>query len=239
VGTYDEFRRHTLPRIKAAGYNTIQIMAVQEHPYYGSFGYHVSSFFAPSSRFGTPEALKALIDAAHGMGLYVIIDLVHSHAVANEVEGLSLFDGSPFQYFHDGPLGHHPAWGSRCFDYGKSQVLHFLLSNCRYWIDAFRVDGFRFDGITSMLYRHRGLGTAFMAYQDYFNGDLDADAVAYLTLANKLIHAIKPDAVTVAEDVSGLPGPGCSRRAGGLRLRSAAGDGIAGCVVCPGAQAQG
>lgn len=206
VGTYDEFRRHTLPRIKAAGYNTIQIMAVQEHPYYGSFGYHVSSFFAPSSRFGTPEALKALIDAAHGMGLYVIIDLVHSHAVANEVEGLSLFDGSPFQYFHDGPLGHHPAWGSRCFDYGKSQVLHFLLSNCRYWIDAFRVDGFRFDGITSMLYRHRGLGTAFMAYQDYFNGDLDADAVAYLTLANKLIHAIKPDAVTVAEDVSGLPG---------------------------------
>lgn len=206
VGTYEEFRSRTLPRIKAAGYNTIQIMAIQEHPYYGSFGYHVSSFFAPSSRFGTPEELMALIDAAHGMGLYVIIDLVHSHAVANEVEGLSRFDGSPYQYFHDGPLGHHPAWGSRCFDYGKPQVLHFLLSNCRYWIDAFQVDGFRFDGITSMLYTHRGLGTAFATYQDYFNGDLDADAVAYLTLANKLIHEVKPDAITVAEDVSGLPG---------------------------------
>ncbi len=206
VGTYEEFRTQTLPRIKAAGYNTIQIMAIQEHPYYGSFGYHVSSFYAPSSRFGTPEELKELIDDAHGMGLYVIIDLVHSHAVSNEAEGLSRFDGTTFQYFHDGPLGHHPAWGSRCFDYGKPQVIHFLLSNCRYWIDAFHVDGFRFDGITSMLYKHRGLGTAFMAYQDYYNGDLDEDAVAYLTLANKLIHEIKPSAITVAEDVSGLPG---------------------------------
>lgn len=206
VGTYAEFRLKVLPRIKEAGYNTIQIMAVQEHPYYGSFGYHVSSFFAPSSRFGTPEELKALIDEAHGMGLHVIMDLVHSHAVANEVEGLSCLDGTPYQYFHDGALGHHPAWGSRCFDYGKTQVLHFLLSNCRYWIDAFHVDGFRFDGVTSMLYLHRGLGTAFTAYQHYFNKDLDRDAVAYLTLANRLIHSIKPDALTVAEDVSGLPG---------------------------------
>jgi len=215
VGTYDEFRQKTLPRIKAAGYNTIQLMAIQEHPYYGSFGYHVSSFFAPSSRFGTPEELMALIDAAHGLGLYVIIDLVHSHAVANEVEGLSRFDGSTYQYFHDGPLGHHPAWGSRCFDYGKPQVLHFLLSNCRYWIDAFHVDGFRFDGITSMLYKHRGLGTAFTTYQDYFNGDLDADAVAYLTLANKLMHTIKPTAITIAEDVSGLPGLAAPLEQGG------------------------
>jgi 1,4-alpha-glucan branching enzyme len=206
VGTYEEFRKNTLPRIRQAGYNTIQIMAVQEHPYYGSFGYHVSSFFAPSSRFGTPEELKALIDDAHGMGLHVIMDLVHSHAVANEVEGLSRQDGTTYQYFHDGSLGHHPAWGSRCFDYGKPQVLHFLLSNCRYWLDAFHVDGFRFDGVTSMLYLHRGLGTAFSSYQHYFNDDLDKDAVAYLTLANKLIHSIKPDAITVAEDVSGLPG---------------------------------
>lgn len=206
VGTYEEFRTQTLPRIKAAGYNTIQIMAVQEHPYYGSFGYHVSSFFAPSSRFGTPEELKALIDEAHGLGLYVIMDLVHSHAVSNEVEGLSRFDGTTYQYFHAGPLGNHPAWGSRCFDYGKPQVVHFLLSNCRYWLDAFHVDGFRFDGITSMLYTHRGLGTAFSSYQDYYNGHLDEDAIAYLTLANKLIHDVKPQAITVAEDVSGLPG---------------------------------
>jgi len=206
VGTYDEFRSHILPRIKAGGYNTIQLMAIQEHPYYGSFGYHVSSFFAASSRFGTPEALKALIDEAHGMGISVIMDLVHSHAVSNEAEGLSRLDGTPFQYFHDGPRGHHPAWGSRCFDYGKPEVLHFLLSNCRFWLDEYRLDGYRFDGITSMLYHHHGLGPAFATYDDYFNGSVDDDALAYLTLANKLIHDVLPSALTVAEDVSGMPG---------------------------------
>ncbi len=206
VGTYDEFRTRMLPRIRDAGYNTVQLMAIQEHPYYGSFGYHVSSFFAASSRFGTPEALKALIDEAHGMGLTVIMDLIHSHAVSNEAEGLSLFDGTPFQFFHDGPRGHHPAWGSRCFDYGKPEVLHFLLSNCRFWLDEYHMDGFRFDGITSMLYHHRGLGGAFTSYDDYFNDNVDDDALAYLTLANKLIHAVRPDAITIAEDVSGMPG---------------------------------
>lgn len=225
VGTYDEFRLNILPRIQAAGYNTIQFMAIQEHPYYGSFGYHVSSFFAASSRFGTPEALKALIDEAHGMGIRVIMDLVHSHAVANEAEGLSLFDGTPFQYFHDGPRGHHAAWGSRCFDYGKPEVLHFLLSNCRYWIDEYHMDGFRFDGITSMLYHHHGLGTAFTTYDAYFNGAVDDDALAYLTLANKLIHTLLPEAVTIAEDVSGMPGlcAPVAEGGGGFDLRLAMG----------------
>lgn len=206
VGTYDEFRRITLPRIKQAGYNTIQLMAVQEHPYYGSFGYHVSSFFAASSRFGTPEDFKALVDEAHRLGLFVIMDLVHSHAVANEAEGLSRFDGTEYQYFHEGARGHHPVWGSRCFDYAKPEVLHFLLSNCRFWLDEYRLDGYRFDGITSMLYEHHGLGTVFTHYDDYFNASVDDDALAYLTLANKLIHATRPHAITLAEDVSGMPG---------------------------------
>ncbi|AKJ63773.1 alpha-amylase family glycosyl hydrolase [Kiritimatiella glycovorans] len=206
VGTFDEFREHTLPRVAAAGYQTIQLMGAMEHPYYGSFGYHVSSFFAASSRFGTPDEFKALIDAAHGLGLTVIIDLVHSHSVANEVEGLARFDGTPYQYFHAGARGEHPAWGSRCFDYAKPEVLHFLLSNCRFWMDEYRVDGFRFDGITSMLYHHHGLGTAFTSYEQYFGGDVDDDALAYLSLSNKLIHELNPHAVTIAEDVSGMPG---------------------------------
>ena len=150
IGTYQEFTQHVLPRIKEAGYNTIQLMALQEHPYYASFGYQVSSFFAASSRFGTPEELKELIDTAHENGLRVIMDLIHSHGVSNEVEGLSRFDGTLYQYFHEGPRGLHPAWDSRCFDYGKTQVLHFLLSNCRFWIDEYHVDGFRFDGVTSL-----------------------------------------------------------------------------------------
>ena len=215
VGTYDEFREHTLPRIVEGGYNTVQLMGVQEHPYYGSFGYHVSSFFAPSSRCGTPEELKRLIDAAHGMGLAVIIDLIHSHAVSNEVEGLSRFDGTLYQYFHDGPRGKHELWDSRCFDYGKQEVVRFLLSNARYWLEEFRVDGYRLDGITSMLYKHHGMSTAFTSYDQYFDDSVDEDAYAYLSLANRVIHEVHPDAITIAEDVSGMPGLGAPVDDGG------------------------
>ncbi|MBC7785754.1 MAG: alpha amylase C-terminal domain-containing protein [Burkholderiales bacterium] len=206
VGTYREFTDNVLPRIVRAGYNAIQLMAIQEHPYYGSFGYHVSNFFAPSSRFGTPEDLKHLIDTAHGYGLKVIMDLVHSHAVKNTHEGLNLFDGTDHQYFHAGPRGQHSAWDSMCFDYSKFEVLRFLLSNCRYWIEEFRFDGFRFDGVTSMLYLDHGLGKNFSSYDDYFDENVDRDAVTYLQLANDLIHQVQPDAIAVAEDVSGMVG---------------------------------
>lgn len=206
VGTYDEFRRNTLPRIAAEGYNAIQVMAIQEHPYYGSFGYHVSSFFAASSRFGNPDDLKRLIDDAHKLGVAVIMDIVHSHAVKNEVEGLGLFDGTPYQYFHAGERREHPAWDSLCFNYGKNETLHFLLSNCKFWLDEYRFDGFRFDGVTSMIYYSHGLGEAFTNYGDYYNGHQDGDAICYLTLANKLIHEVNPKAITIAEEVSGMPG---------------------------------
>jgi 1,4-alpha-glucan branching enzyme len=204
--TYAEFRDNVLPRIKEAGYDTVQLMAVMEHPYYGSFGYHVSSFFAASSRFGTPDDLKSLIDTAHSMGLRVIMDLVHSHSVQNERDGLSRFDGTDYQYFHSGSKGWHPAWGSRCFDYGKTDVIHFLLSNCRFWLDEYRFDGYRFDGVTSMLFYDHGLGASFTDYGMYFDGSVDDDAWVYLQLANRVIHEIRPDAVTIAEDVSGMPG---------------------------------
>ena len=206
VGTYTEFREKVLPRVIADGYNCIQIMAVQEHPYYGSFGYHVSSFFAPSSRFGTPEELKQLIDEAHQNGLAVIMDIVHSHAVKNEVEGLGNFAGDPNQYFYPGDRHEHPAWDSLCFDYGKNEVLHFLLSNCRYWLEEFHFDGFRFDGVTSMLYYSHGLGEAFCNYNDYYNGHEDDNAICYLSLANLLIHEVNSKAITIAEEVSGMPG---------------------------------
>ena len=206
VGTYTEFRDNILPRIAADGYNCIQIMAIQEHPYYGSFGYHVSSFFAPSSRFGTPDELKSLIDKAHSMGIAVIMDIVHSHAVKNEVEGLANFAGDPYQYFNRGERREHPAWDSLCFDYGKNEVLHFLLSNCKYWLEEFHFDGFRFDGVTSMLYYSHGLGESFMSYGDYYNGHQDGDAITYLTLANELIHSVNKNAITIAEEVSGMPG---------------------------------
>lgn len=216
VHTYREFRENILPRIKANGYNVLQLMAIPEHPYYGSFGYHVSSFFAPSSRFGTPEELKELVDTAHEMGIAVIIDLVHSHAVRNEIEGLGKYDGTRYQFFHDGFRGEHPAWDSYCFNYDKNEVLHFLLSNIKYWLTEFKFDGFRFDGVTSMLYHDHGLGKAFTQYSDYFDLNCDEEAVTYLILANRLIKEINPVALSIAEDMSGMPGLAAPVADGGL-----------------------
>ncbi|MDE6071317.1 MAG: alpha amylase C-terminal domain-containing protein [Muribaculaceae bacterium] len=216
VGTYEEFRTKTLPRIAKDGYNAIQIMAIQEHPYYGSFGYHVSSFYAASSRFGTPEDLKRLIDDAHERGIAVIMDIVHSHAVKNEVEGLGRLDGSYDLYFYGDGRREHPAWDSLCFDYGKNSVIHFLLSNCKFWLEEYKFDGFRFDGVTSMLYYNHGLGKAFGSYDDYYDGNEDTNAIVYLTLANLLIHEINPKAITIAEEMSGMPGLAAKFEDGGI-----------------------
>ncbi len=206
VGTYREFRELTLPRIKKLGYNTIQIMAIMEHPYYGSFGYQVSNFFAASSRYGTSQELKELINAAHSMGIAVLLDVIHSHAAMNTNEGLNEFDGTEYQFFHAGERGNHSAWGTKLFNYDKNEVLHFLLSNLKYWMEVFHFDGFRFDGVTSMLYHDHGLGTAFSNYDMYFSMNTDTEAVTYLQLANELIHEMDPKAITVAEDMSGMPG---------------------------------
>ena len=151
VGSYRDFAKYVLPRVKKAGYNTIQLMAIMEHPYYGSFGYQVSSFFAASSWFGQAEDLKYLVNKAHSMGIRVLLDVVHSHAVKNTAEGINMFDGTTWQFFHDGEKGEHPAWGTKCFNYGKTEVIHFLLSNLKFWMTEYHFDGFRFDGVTSML----------------------------------------------------------------------------------------
>ena len=206
IGTYQEFADRVLPRIKKLGYNTVQLMAVQEHPYYGSFGYQVSNFFAASHWYGAPDGLKYLINKAHGMGLRVLLDVVHSHACPNVGEGLQYQDGTDGQYFLEGGEGRHPAWGTRLFNYKRPEVLHFLLSNLKYWMDEYHFDGFRFDGVTSMIYHDHGLGSAFTDYSMYFNMNTDLDAINYLQLANELIHEVNPNATSVAEDMSGMPG---------------------------------
>ena len=206
VGTYDEFRINILPRIKDLGYNTIQIMAIMEHPYYASFGYQVTNFFAASSRFGMPEDLKKLVDTAHSMGIAVLLDVVHSHACKNTREGINEFDGTDYQFFHAGAKGEHPAWNTKCFNYDKNEVIHFLLSNLRYWMEEYHFDGFRFDGVTSMLYLDHGLGTAFTGYDQYFSMNTDTQAVTYLQLANEMIRQVNPNAITIAEDTSAMPG---------------------------------
>ena len=206
VGTYREFAQNVLPKIKKAGYNAVQLMAIMEHPYYGSFGYQVSNFYAASSWFGKPEDLKYLVNKAHKLGIRVLLDVVHSHAVGNTAEGINMFDGTTWQWFHDGPKGDHPAWGTKCFNYGKDEVIHFLLSNLKFWMTEYHFDGFRFDGVTSMLYHDHGLGTDFDSDSKYFSYNTDVEAITYLQLANEVIRQVKPEAITIAEDMSGMPG---------------------------------
>ena len=206
VSSYNEFTENILPKIKELGYNTIQIMAIMEHPYYGSFGYQVSSFFAASSRYGKSSDLKNLIKTAHKNGIAVLLDIVHSHAVKNVGDGLNEFDGTEYQYFHSGNKGNHPAWDTKLFNYQKSEVIHFLLSNLKFYLDVFHFDGFRFDGVTSMLYNDHGLGSSFTGYDMYFSNNTDNDAITYLTLANELVHKFNKNAITIAEDMSGMPG---------------------------------
>ncbi len=206
VGSYREFADNVLPHVKKAGYTAIQLMAIMEHPYYGSFGYQVSNFFAASSWFGKPEDLKYLVNKAHRLGIRVLLDVVHSHAVKNTAEGINMFDGTVWQFFHDGAKGDHPAWGTKCFDYGKDGVIHFLLSNLKFWMTEYHFDGFRFDGVTSMLYHDHGLGVDFNDNSKYFSLNTHVEAITYLQLANELIRQVNPRAITVAEDMSGMPG---------------------------------
>ncbi|WP_411847170.1 alpha-amylase family glycosyl hydrolase [Roseibacillus persicicus] len=225
VGTYEEFRTFVLPRIAKLGYDTVQLMAIAEHPYYGSFGYHVANFFAPSSRFGTPDELRAMVDEAHGLGITVVLDLVHSHTVKNFAEGIREFDGQEGYLLHSGPAGEHEQWDSLLFDYGHPATRGFLLSNLAYWLEDFRFDGFRFDGVTSMLYHHHG-DTTFDHYDKYFYDGVDWSSVTYLQLANALIREINPQALTIAEDFSGMPGCCQPPEEGGLGFDYRLGMGI-------------
>ena len=216
IGSYREFADNNLARIAELGYNTIQLMAIQEHPYYASFGYQVSNFFAASAWYGEPEDLKYLINKAHELNLFVLLDVVHSHACPNTAEGLNEMDGTDDQYFMAGQQGWHPAWGTKLFNYGKHEVIHFLLSNLKYWMEEYHFDGFRFDGVTSMLYQDHGLGTNFGSYDQYFGLNVNVDALTYLQLANELIHAVNPFGITIAEEMSGMPGMCIPVRSGGI-----------------------
>ncbi|KAL7618883.1 hypothetical protein Lser_V15G03253 [Lactuca serriola] len=209
VYSYREFADNILPG-EANKYNTVQLMGVMEHSSYGPLGYDVTNFFAVNSSSGSPEDLKYLIDEAHRLGLRVLLDVVHSHVSSNITQGLSGFDvgqATEDSYFHTGERGYHRLWRSRLFNYSNWEVLRFLLSNLRWWLEEFMFDGFRFQGVTSMLYDHHGIEHPFTGnYDEYFSNSIDVDAVVYMMLANELIHSILPDATVIAEDVSGMPG---------------------------------
>lgn len=206
INSYRNFADDVIPRIKKNGYNTIQIMAIMEHVYYASFGYHVTNFQAVSSRFGTPDDFKYLVDKAHENGLLVVIDCIHSHASMNVMDGINSFDGTDHQYFHSGPKGYHKLWDSRLFNYSHWEVLRFLLSSLRLYMEEYKVDGFRFDAVTCIMFAHHGIHMSFSgSYHEYFGTAADNEGIVYLMLANYLIHKLNPYAISIAEDVSGMP----------------------------------
>ncbi|KAK0400907.1 hypothetical protein QR680_015512 [Steinernema hermaphroditum] len=206
INTYRAFADDVIPRIHKQGYNAIQLMAVMEHVYYASFGYQVTSFFAPASRSGTPDDLKYLVDKAHAYGITILLDVVHSHASKNVDDGLNQWDGTGGSYFHDNGRGFHSGWDSRLFDYTQVEVQRFLLSNLRLWVEEYGFDGFRFDGVTSMVYHSHGLGQGFSGhYDEYFGMSVDDESLTYLSLANYMLHTLYPEIITIAEEVSGMP----------------------------------
>ncbi|PAV85395.1 hypothetical protein WR25_09830 [Diploscapter pachys] len=206
VNSYRAFADDVIPRIHKQGYNAIQLMAIMEHVYYASFGYQVTNFFAASSRFGTPDDLKYLVDKAHSLGIYILLDVVHSHASKNVEDGLNEWDGTPGNYFHSNSRGFHSLWDSRLFDYTQIETLRFLLSNLRWWVEEYGFDGFRFDGVTSMIYHSHGMNDDFGGgYPMYFGLNADTDSLVYLMIANHYLHNKFPQITTIAEEVSGMP----------------------------------
>ncbi|KAH9622869.1 hypothetical protein KSS87_007872 [Heliosperma pusillum] len=206
VSSFLEFSEKVLPYIKDLGYNAIQLFGVVEHKDYFTAGYRVTNFYAVSSRYGTPEDFKRLVDEAHGLGLLVFLDIVHSYSAADEMVGLSLFDGTNDCYFHTGKRGHHKYWGTRIFKYGDVDVLQFLLSNLTWWIEQYHIDGFQFHSIPSMIYTHNGFATFTGDLEEYCNQYVDRDALMYLILANDILHALHPNIITIAEDATLYPG---------------------------------
>lgn len=216
LSSFSEFTKKVLPHIKDLGYNAIQLFGIVEHKDYFTAGYRVTNMYAVSSRYGTPEDFKHLVDEAHGIGLLVFLDVVHSYSAADEMVGLSLFDGTNDCYFHTGKRGHHKFWGTRMFKYADVDVLQYLLSNLNWWVEEYRIDGFQFHSLSSMMYTHNGFATFTGELEEYCNQYVDRDALMYLILANDILHALHPNIITIAEDATYYPGLCEATSQGGL-----------------------
>ncbi|CAL5392773.1 unnamed protein product [Camellia sinensis] len=216
IASFNDFTEKVLPHVKDAGYNVIQLIGLVEHKDYFTIGYRATNLFAVSSRYGTPDDFKRLVDEAHGLGLLVFLDIVHSYSAADEMVGLSLFDGSNDCYFHTGKRGYHKFWGTRMFKYGDIDVLHFLLSNLNWWVVEYQIDGFQFHSLASMIYTHNGFASFTGDMEEYCNQYVDKDALIYLILANEILHALHPSIITIAEDATLYPGLSEPTSLGGL-----------------------
>ena len=212
--TYQDLARDLIPYVKHMGYTHIELLPIAEHPFDGSWGYQVTGFFAPTSRFGTPDEFMAFVDACHQEGIGVILDWVPAHYPKDEV-GLGFFDGTHLYEHADPRQGAHPDWGTYIFNYARNEVSQFLISNALFWLDKYHIDGLRVDAVASMLYldfsREPGEWVP-----NRFGGRENLDAIAFIRRFNTAVHQYFPGVITLAEESTSWPGVSHPVSEGGL-----------------------
>lgn len=202
--TYDQIRERLVPYVKEMGFTHVELMPVAEHPFDGSWGYQITGYYAPTSRFGDPQGFMRLVDAFHQAGIGVILDWVPSH-FPYDSHGLYMFDGAHTYEYADMRKGFHPDWNSYIFNYKRGEVKSFLISNARFWFDLFHIDGIRVDAVSSMLKLNYSRKEGEWEPNEH-GGDGNLEAIQFIKHLNEMIFRDFPDVQTIAEEATDWPG---------------------------------